>query len=895
MSSKLKGMVTVAAFFLLTLLAVVPRANAGDLMYGDADLNGGVDGGDLGLVQQCVSGVASCPGNADATGNDCKIAASDVFALQRYLVYVDLPVLPARNPGVAPGCWAVGLAGPASVSVGPNSSVPVTVTLNNNVAPPRGELTCAGVTVDFTLIGPPGCSLSPSPIVVTDGACNATVILNAGPTEGAGTIGASVTLLSATGSLLATIIVNIPFDVVGGPECTISDVTPATGCPLDLVTITGSGFGPNTGTVAFDGTGATITSWGDNSIVVSAPGGDYSNVTATPIVNDPCSLAGTYSYDNQAPTVDVDPLAACYTVGSVSVSATCADVGSGVYTCSVSIDGGANWFGSPHTYLGLPTGPYTAIGWVADNCGNTASDLVGEAFAVDVDLPTVNVDPLPACDPDGDVTVSATCGDVGSGIASCEVSIDGGGNWFASPHLYTGLTDGNYLAIGQATDNCGNTASDLVGEPFEVDTVAVVIITDPEDGGPLSSGDVSVSGTADLDIATVTVTSDQGHSESSPVVAGSWSVTLMGVIGPSITITAQGTDNCGIVGSDSVTLSGGGDDCMTCHSISQGSQRQIVESGGSGGDFNRMSHHVTDGTTTEIVTVYDCVVCHSEGYADASINETYHENTIIDLKDADTEANIEFTSNANETTFCLTCHDSDGATLTYVPAANGGNDDPLRPYNSNDPNTVLDVESQFSTSNFSSHAISTGTPMYSCGGSGIHAAAFVSPWEDCSTTECGDCHHVDQNAHGTENNRWLLEDINGSDITMTDATLNCFKCHTDSVYTGGTVDTVWDDHGRAAHQDGTDNSFGIWCLNCHGGGNDRAGSTHGTNQSTTDDGVLGSYDEYRFLNGASFDYWFNPNDLSDATCSTWDGGLPNGNNIGCNRHTEATYTPQYIR
>ena len=43
-------------------------------------------------------------------------------------------------------------------------------------------------------------------------------------------------------------------------------------------------------------------------------------------------------------------------------------------------------------------------------------------------------------------------------------------------------------------------------------------------------------------------------SESSPVVAGNWSVTLMDVLGPSITITAQGTDDCGNIGSDSVMV-----------------------------------------------------------------------------------------------------------------------------------------------------------------------------------------------------------------------------------------------------------------------------------------------------------------------------------------------------
>ncbi|UCD83529.1 MAG: hypothetical protein JSU92_09500 [Deltaproteobacteria bacterium] len=423
------------------------------------------------------------------------------------------------------------------------------------------------------------------------------------------------------------------------PGCVIVSVGPTTGCPADLVTITGSGFGPNTNIVSFDATQVTVISWGSTSIVVIAPGGNYSNVTVTPLAANPCSLPGTYFYDDEIPTVDVDPLLACYTTGNVTVSAACGDVGSGVALCEVSIDGGANWFASPHVYNGLTTGNYTAIGRVEDNCGNTASDLVGEPFEVDVDLPTVDVDPL-ACQTTGAVTVSAVCGDVGSGVASCEVSIDGGANWFASPHTYTGLITGGYTAIGRVTDNCGNTASDLAGEPFEVDvdlptvdvnplacqttgnvtvsatcldvgsgpatcevsingganwfasphlyvglpdgdytaigrvedncgntasdlvgetfevdTAAVVTITYPVDGVTVVAGDLTVTGTADTDITTVTVTSDQGHSESSAVdPVGNWSVVLTGVTVPSIVITAAGTDDCGNIGSDTVTV-----------------------------------------------------------------------------------------------------------------------------------------------------------------------------------------------------------------------------------------------------------------------------------------------------------------------------------------------------
>jgi hypothetical protein len=40
---------------------------------------------------------------------------------------------------------------------------------------------------------------------------------------------------------------------------------------------------------------------------------------------------------------------------------------------------------------------------------------------------------------------------------------------------------------------------------------------------------------------------------------------------------------------------------------------QIVESTPGTGDFVKSSRHVSNGTTNEIVTDFDCIVCHAEG------------------------------------------------------------------------------------------------------------------------------------------------------------------------------------------------------------------------------------------------------------------------------------------
>jgi hypothetical protein len=148
-----------------------------------------------------------------------------------------------------------------------------------------------------------------------------------------------------------------------------------------------------------------------------------------------------------------------------------------------------------------------------------------------------------------------------SGISGIAVTVDGStpfffdindGDWVA---VFTGLSEGPHTLLVSGTDACGsgNTAvTDPLG--FEVDTVATVNITEPVEGATVEAGDVTVTGMADTDITTVTVTSDQGHSESVPVVAGGWTVTLTGVITPSIVIAARGTDDCNNTASDSIQV-----------------------------------------------------------------------------------------------------------------------------------------------------------------------------------------------------------------------------------------------------------------------------------------------------------------------------------------------------
>src|SRR5207244_3331269 len=91
------------------------------------------------------------------------------------------------------------------------------------------------------------------------------------------TVIATVPTTATTGSVVVTVggqaSNGITFTVTPAPS--ISNLTPATGAVGATVTIAGSNFGASqgNGTVKFNGTQATVTSWSDTSIVASVPNG----------------------------------------------------------------------------------------------------------------------------------------------------------------------------------------------------------------------------------------------------------------------------------------------------------------------------------------------------------------------------------------------------------------------------------------------------------------------------------------------------------------------------------------------------------------------------------------------------------------------------------------------
>jgi len=120
-------------------------------------------------------------------------------------------------------------------------------------------------------------------------------------------------------------------------------------------------------------------------------------------------------------------------------------------------------------------------------------------------------------------------------------------------------------------------------------------------------------------------------------------------------LNCHGTDTLDWYGTGGWTLPA----CTYCHTLAIGTIRQVF---GSGGDFDKESHHVIDynNRNNEIVTQNDCLICH---------DMDNHMSGTVRLKNKDAAGQIivyQTNNPASLEPFCLSCHDSDGATTEAV-------------------------------------------------------------------------------------------------------------------------------------------------------------------------------------------------------------------------------------
>jgi hypothetical protein len=202
--------------------------------------------------------------------------------------------------------------------------------------------------------------------------------------------------------------------------------------------------------------------------------------------------------------------------------------------------------------------------------------------------------------------------------------------------------------------------------------------------------------------------------------------------------------------------SGFGVDCVACHAAPQGDptlyRRQIVNVGG---DFERASHHVTDGTTNEIVTGDDCEVCHNH-----DDHQTNAEPAVV-LNDPDlgsVATHVYDGTGASIESFCVNCHDADSS-LAYDSDQDGS--DGYQPFS--DGRTPPDVATTWATA---SHNAATPAAL------GDEACMACHGGPDATRSGLT----ADPNAHGSDNPSLLSDLVNGGIVANVEEEL-CFACH----------------------------------------------------------------------------------------------------------------------
>ncbi|MBT0652041.1 CxxxxCH/CxxCH domain c-type cytochrome [Geomobilimonas luticola] len=164
--------------------------------------------------------------------------------------------------------------------------------------------------------------------------------------------------------------------------------------------------------------------------------------------------------------------------------------------------------------------------------------------------------------------------------------------------------------------------------------------------------------------------------------------------------TCAGTFGC----HGGATWGGASMSCVSCHNAPLGNRRQVTATGTApdgtggttGGDFIRASRHVSNGTTTQIVKQWDCIVCHLEGDTATGKTSGQHagtpnSNADVNLRNVDnyttgwiwnrltigglSAANQQIMRNDMDR-FCVSCHDSDTSsnnTVVLLTNAAGSN------------------------------------------------------------------------------------------------------------------------------------------------------------------------------------------------------------------------------
>ncbi|MEI6702167.1 MAG: hypothetical protein WCL71_01365, partial [Deltaproteobacteria bacterium] len=245
--------------------------------------------------------------------------------------------------------------------------------------------------------------------------------------------------------------------------------------------------------------------------------------------------------------------------------------------------------------------------------------------------------------------------------------------------------------------------------------------------------------------------------------------------------------------------------CIGCHNVGQNAGAAYVQDNNGvraiTTEFTKWSHHVT-GVTLQNA---HCAACHLEGKVQDGVIVTDPAYHMVDakthLRNADTNADIQWDpaapSHSNMDNFCMSCHDSNGATgiaaiqAVMIPAtgktasaSNPFGDTISNQYDHLERPAVVDAAGQFATGNPSHHAVLgkkySGRSRVSKGGT-IVDAAFTA---NSSATNPGKRSTIFDAGKFTATYTTLADAVgesgarNGGTSLGDDSTLHCGDCHT---------------------------------------------------------------------------------------------------------------------
>ncbi len=270
-------------------------------------------------------------------------------------------------------------------------------------------------------------------------------------------------------------------------------------------------------------------------IIVSTEGaGQVISGTATDVAGNIASVSVTLSLDKSLPTITATATPLANAAGwhntAVNVTFACTDALAGIANCSAPMTASTDGAGQ------------VVSGTATDVAGNSAT--ISKTLNIDLVSPTISALVTPAANSagwhNGDVTVTFTCSDTGSGIVGC-------------PAPVTVNSEGaNQVVSGMATDVAGNSATTSVTLNLDKELPTMTAsVTPTANAAGWHNSDVTVtftctdtgSGSADCPIPVTVSTEGAGQvvSGTSTDVAGNsatTSVTLnLDKINPVIQIT----------------------------------------------------------------------------------------------------------------------------------------------------------------------------------------------------------------------------------------------------------------------------------------------------------------------------------------------------------------------